>query len=82
MPIPRFDRGSKETVKSLTFITDDIKELNACYRAKAYKATLILAGSILEAVLIDWLSEINQADYFTNDYIVTDRNGRSKYKSP
>lgn len=61
-----------------TFLTDDLKELNACYRAKAYKATLILAGSILEAVLIDWLSEINKADYFTNDYIVTDRNGRSK----
>lgn len=61
-----------------TFLTDDLRELNACYRAKAYKATLILAGSILEAVLIDWLSEIKGVDYFTNDYMITDRNGRSK----
>ena len=34
-----------------------LKELNICFKNKAYKAALILAGSILEAVLIDWLSE-------------------------
>lgn len=59
-------------------LRDDWKELNDCFRVKAYKATLILAGSILEAVLIDWLSEINGDDYFTNDYMITDRNGRRK----
>jgi len=61
-----------------SFLSDDLKELNACFRAKAYKATLILAGSILEAVLIDWLSEINHTDYFENDYYVTDRRGNPK----
>ena len=61
-----------------SFLVDDLKELNTCFSGGAYKATLILAGSILEAVLIDWLSEIDGVDYFENDYIVTDRNGRSK----
>lgn len=60
------------------FLTDDLKELNICYKNKAYKAAVILAGSILEAVLIDWLSEIKGIDYFENDYIVTDRKGREK----
>ncbi len=52
------------------FLNADIRELNACFRAKAYKATLILAGSILEAVLIDWLSEIKKINYFEEKYIV------------
>ncbi len=61
-----------------TFLTDDLKELNICFKNKAYKAALILAGSILEAVLIDWLSEINGVDYFEHDFMVKDRNGRNK----
>ena len=46
------------------FLEQDINELNICYNHKAYKATLILAGSILEAILIDWLSEIKGINYF------------------
>ena len=61
-----------------SFLSDDLKELNTCFKGKAYKATLILAGSILEAVLIDWLSEIHHKDYFEEDYIVIDRDGREK----
>ena len=62
-----------------TFLTSDLKELNDCFRAKAYKATLILAGSILEAVLIDWISDIHGVNYFEEDYYVTDRRtGRQK----
>lgn len=62
-----------------TFLTADINELNACFNAKAYKAAIILAGSILEAVLIDWLSEIKGEDYFEKDYIIIDRRtGREK----
>ena len=53
------------------FLTDDLKELKVCYEGKAYKATLILAGSILEAVLIDWLSEIDGKNYFEVEYHVT-----------
>ncbi len=33
-------------------------------RVQAYKSCLILCGSILEVVLLDWLSEIDQKDYF------------------
>ena len=52
-------------------IRADLVELNTCYQAKAYKATLIIAGSILEAVLLDWLSEKDGVNYF-----------ETKYKSP
>ena len=45
-----------------SFLTGDLKELNVCFKNGAYKATLMLAGSILEAVLIDWLSEIHHKD--------------------
>ena len=55
------------------FLSSDIEELNTCFAHGAYKAAIILAGSILEAVLIDWLSEIKHVNYFENDYLVTDR---------
>lgn len=65
--------------KMKSFLVDDLNELNICFKGKAYKATLILAGSILEAVLIDWLSEIHHKDYFNEDYMITDRRtGREK----
>lgn len=51
------------------FLKEDIEELNICFKHKAYKATLILAGSILEAILIDWLSENDNENYFEKDYI-------------
>lgn len=60
------------------FLDNDLRELNTCYRHGAYKATLILAGSILEAVLIDWLSELHNINYFEQDYVICDRNGHSK----
>lgn len=53
----------------------DLEELNICFHNKAYKATLILAGSILEAVLIDWLSEIHGKNYFTEEFYVI-KNGK------
>ncbi len=52
------------------FLESDINELNTCFRGKAYKATLILAGSILEAILIDWLTEIKGTNYFDEPYII------------
>ncbi len=51
-------------------LTKDVDELNLCFLSGAYKATLLLAGSILEAVLIDWLSERDEKDYFSTDYRV------------
>lgn len=59
-----------------SFLTSDIHELNTCFAHGAYKATIILAGSILEAVLIDWLSEIKNVDYFKQDYYVKKKDGR------
>lgn len=50
-------------------IEQDLNELNICFMNKAYKATLILAGSILEAILIDWLSELHGRNYFEEEYI-------------
>ena len=54
----------------LKSFSDDMLELDTCYFHKAYKATLILAGSILEAFLLDWLSEIDGKDYFNEPYEV------------
>ena len=56
-------------------IQNDIQELNSCYEAKAYKSTIMMVGSILEAFLIDWLSEMDGVDYFEEDLIVQKKNG-------
>ena len=62
-----FDKNAKE------IILRDMNELKQCFTAGAYKASIILAGSILEAFLIDWLSEINGNNYFEEDYVVFDK---------
>jgi len=59
-------------------VSNDLCELNECYRSGAYKAVLILAGSLLEAILIDWLSEIHGIDYFVNDFMVPNGRGGQK----
>lgn len=51
-----------------TSMKEDIKELDSCFSSGAYKATLILAGSVLEAFLLDWLSEIDGKNYFEEPY--------------
>ena len=61
-----------------SFLSEDLRELNTCFKGKAYKATLILAGSILEAVLIDWLSEIDHKNYFEEEYRIVDKYGHEK----
>lgn len=59
-------------------LKEDVKELNTCYSNGAYKATLILAGSIMEAFLLDWLSEIDGKDYFRVPFKVWDEH-KKKY---
>lgn len=59
-------------------ILDDVKELITCYEHGAYKATLTLAGSILEAFLIDWLGSMHGRDYFNEKYFVADRRNKAK----
>jgi hypothetical protein len=56
-------------------VRQDIEELRACFKAKAYKATLIMAGSILEAILIDWVSDMSGKNYFEEDFEPEDRKG-------
>ncbi|EEA91316.1 hypothetical protein COLSTE_00458 [Collinsella stercoris DSM 13279] len=60
------------------FLTSDLRELNTCFAHGAYKAAIILAGSILEAVLTDWLSEIHGTNFFENDYMIETRNGHCR----
>lgn len=43
-------------------INDDLNEVEICFDKKAYKAAIILCGSILEAVLLDWLSEYENTE--------------------
>ncbi len=50
---------------------EDLREVEECYKIGAYKATMILAGSILEAFLIDWLSEKDGINYFEQPYRYT-----------
>ncbi|MFC3633492.1 hypothetical protein ACFOKE_06295 [Enterococcus rivorum] len=41
----------------------DLAEIKSCYSIGAYKASTILVGSVVEAFLLDWLSEIDQVNY-------------------
>lgn len=59
---------------------EDIQELDTCYASGAYKATLILSGSILEAFLLDWLSEIDGKNYFEEPYKVKVRKEDGTYR--
>lgn len=43
-------------------INDDLNEVEVCFDNKAYKSAIILCGSILEAILLDWLSEYENTD--------------------
>ena len=52
----------------------DIEEVHRCIKVEAYKAAIILCGGILESVLMDWVSEIDNVDYFGEK--VYDRNRR------
>ena len=59
---------------------EDLEELDTCYSSGAYKATLILAGSILEAFLLDWLSEIDGKNYFVEPYKIRVQKADGTYK--
>lgn len=41
-------------------------EIMRCVNAEAYKASLILCGSVLEALIIDWLSEVEEVDHLSS----------------
>ena len=55
-------------------LVSDFQEIHNCLNIGAHKSCLILCGSVLEAVLVDWLSEIEQKDYFdSNDRLMLGR---------
>lgn len=68
-----YDSNAKE------IILKDLNEVKDCFNTKAYKAAIILAGSILEAFLIDWLSEKDNKNYFEEDFMVFDKY-RNRYR--
>lgn len=47
-------------------INDDLNEVDVCFKNGAYKSAIILCGSILEAVLLDWLSEYENTTDISN----------------
>ena len=55
--------------KFLVEINDAIK--NGLY----YSATIVI-GSVLEAFLIDWLTEIDKKDYFKEPYLLPEKNNK------
>ena len=55
----------KEIIEKI--LKDDLRELNLSKENKLYKSFLILAGSVLEAYLLDWISEIENKDYFSTN---------------
>lgn len=59
-----------ENIKNV--IEADLAEVNSCFKVKAYKATVVLIGSILETYLTDWLGEIHKKDYFKYRYRLPD----------
>lgn len=61
-------------------IREDMQELDLCFSVGAYKATLILAGSILEAFLLDWLSEKDGKDYFYEPFLVEMEDGKGGFR--
>ena len=59
----------------------DLHEIEKCYKAGAYKASLVLCGSLLEALVLDWLSEIDQHNYFEDSGITNLENMIDKLRS-
>ena len=58
--------------KVLKVIKNDIEEMERCYQVQAYKSTVIIAGSVLEAFLLDWLSEKDNINYFEKNYYISE----------
>lgn len=48
-------------------IKEDLKELKVCIDKGLYKSSMVICGSVLEAVILDWLSETEKHDYYASD---------------
>ena len=60
----------------LNYINVNMKELNVSVPNGAYRSAVVLIGSILEAFLTDWASELDRKNYFEKPYREALVNGR------
>lgn len=88
----KYERDIKPTLKaqdmisSKTFSNTNAKgsiekylvEIKNNIDSGSYYSATIVMGSVLEAFLIDWLSELDGKNYFEEDYLVTDK--KHKYQ--
>ena len=66
------DSKSLNTADAKESIDNYLIEIKNDIDAGSYYSATILMGSVLEAFLIDWLSEIDGKNYFKEDYLVTE----------
>lgn len=72
---------ARDMIRSVNFATGDAQKTIEKYLVEiknnidhgSYYSATIVMGSVLEAFLIDWLSEIDGKNYFKEDYLVTDQ---------
>jgi hypothetical protein len=62
--IENLQQSKREFISRL--LVADFDEVEKCLDVHAHKSCLILCGSILEVVLLDWLSEVEKKDYFAS----------------
>ena len=66
------DSKNLNTADAKKSINNYLIEIKNDIDAGSYYSATILMGSVLEAFLIDWLTEIDGKDYFREDYLVTE----------
>lgn len=66
------DSKSLNTADAKESIDNYLIEIKNDIDVGSYYSATILMGSVLEAFLIDWLSEIDGKNYFKEDYLVTE----------
>ena len=64
--------------KLLNYINVNMKELNVSIPNGAYRSAVVLIGSILEAFLTDWASELDGKNYFKEPYRELQIQGRTQ----
>ena len=69
---------SKELVspKAKVAINKFLVEIHDAIKNKLYYSATIVMGSVLEAFLIDWLSEIDGKDYFNEPYLIPEKGNK------
>lgn len=61
--LARIKNSKLELIQEI--IEEDLNEVDKCFEVEAFKSVVVLSGSILEAILLDWLSEVSKINYLT-----------------